>query len=87
MREKVEAYVNQRWSELNINSAVDLNYAIEYYQNEIVKCNLFIKNASKAINKLYQLYMLGVDISEKLRDEHFYITYMKNLFLLELMKI
>lgn len=75
MREEVETYVNQRWSELKFNSAVDLNYAIEYYQNEIVKCSLFIKNASNAANELYQLYMLGTDISEKLRDEHFYSKY------------
>ena len=53
MRKEVETYVNQRWSELNFNSAVDLNYAIEHYQNEMVKCDLFIKNAPKVALLIY----------------------------------
>lgn len=83
MREAVEKFVNHWLMKINlkIDSAVDRNYAIEYFEKEQKKWDSIFNsrpetnNESAALNYLYHNYLMGEDVSEILKKEDFYARY------------
>jgi hypothetical protein len=83
MREAVEKFVNHWLMEINlkIDSAVDRNYAIEYFEKEQKKWDSIYNSRpepnkeSAAVNYLYHNYLMGEDVAEILKKENFYAHY------------
>lgn len=77
MRAAVEDFVNKKMIEINlkIDSSIDRDYAMEYFNSERKKYDSIINNASSASKYLYHKYLMGEDVSRILKNEEFYLIF------------
>lgn len=75
MRVAVEEYVNQKLIELNlkIDSAIDRDYAVGFFKDELKKINsIWSNNRNSASQYVYHRYLMGENVEMIIQSEEFY---------------